>query len=589
MWHSYLFRIANGRASSTICQRGSFAAVTVLMLVASGCADTGPVDPRIASLRPSALIVCPPENPDCNDRGPGGGINPRDSYVTGDVSIHSSTTVTLSAPVYDEATGQMTTSFTAASPDEHLHVDAGYSTSRATIVNTAFTDPVNPNTSPSIQVTQADLNADNLTEFNSANQQMQDIHASDVSAASPMNIVGSTQNADVTAGAIVDLTDTTSVQPSAMTSGVVPSAPSAAALRRPLATAAVLAERGQPQEIEFNGARVRIELTPQSMLRVTDLGLAGATPAAIARGAAESGKIVHSRLYKRATQDKWLLHEVRTEVDEQSALRRVHQEHVETFKNLRVVRNVKEDDARRVARPTTEWVPLPAPNGNIVRPFLVVCGDECNGGGPSSYGPPALGVDPGCARDLVAHVNTTGASMSLLYQHGIFSDATTWCSMDPYLRSRFVVGNEIRHTLVSTDYYENQAVDLESRVRSDIGNGYPGPYVLLGHSNGGIVSRLAAQTLVYNGSTVQGVVTVSSPQAGVPLARVGKTALTAAIAIPIISSKLACGIVSHLVCVAMKDLTGTSSVNSLVQLLDPILGAGRVLGEMTPNNGSMRL
>lgn len=485
---------------------------------------------------PNADSYCiDPTQPGCDPNGgppnpgPGGGINPNDSYVTGDVTIYSSTAVTLSAPVYDAATGQMTTSFTAALPDEHLHVDAGYSTSGATIVNTAFTDPVDPGASPSIQVTNADLNADVLTESNSAGQQMQDVHPSDATAASPMQLVGSTQNADVTAGAIIDLNDTTSVQASATTAGGT-SALSSAPFRRPLALAAASAERGKPQEIDLNGARVRVE-TKQGMLSITEIGEAGAV--ATAAGVRGTATEVHSRRYQKMHDNKWLLHDIRTDVDDHSSARAVHQEHVETFKHLRVFRNRLFDHARRAARPTTEWTPLasttrhaqPSPISRFApgstppgtaHPFLIYCGDECSGGSPPDYSPPSGGTDPGCALDVVAHVNGSGATVNLLYQHGIFSDATTWCSMDPYLRSRFTVGNEIRHSLVSTDYYENQAATLESRVRNDIGNGYPGPYVFLGHSNGGIVSRLSAQTLVNEAGTLQGVITVSSPNDGAP-------------------------------------------------------------------------
>ncbi len=595
--------------------RGTLTAVVIVSALVTGCKDSGPVDPRLASLHPSAMVVCDdPSLPGCDggggDPGPGGGINPNDSYVTGDVTIYTSTAVTLSAPIYDAATEQMTTAFTASLPDEHLHVDAGYSTSGATIVNTAFTDPVDPAASPSIQVTNADLNADVLTEANSAGQQMQDVHPSDEIGASPMQLVGSTQNADVTAGVIIDLNDTTSVQPSAAIAGGT-STLASASFRRPIALAAASAERGKPQEIDLNGARVRVEVT-QGMLSITELGEAGAV--ATAAGAGGTATAVHSRRYQKMHDNIWLLHDIRTEVDDHSSVRAVHQEHVETFKRLRVFRNQQFDNARRAARPTTQWIPLASSAGSAqflpvsrlapgstppgssppgtARPFLIYCGDECSGGSPPDYSPPSQGIDPGCARDVVAHVNASGATVNLLYQHGLFDNATTWCSMDPYLRSRFTVGNEIRHSLVASDYYENQAADLESRVRTDIGNGYPGPYVFIGHSNGGIVSRLSAQTLVNEAGTVRGVITVSSPNDGAPLARVGRAALTAVIALPLIGSKLGCGSISHIVCTTTRNLIGGSSatdlsgsdVSELVSLLDPILGAGRVLGEMTPHD-----
>lgn len=219
--------------------RAVFSAVLLVVTAIAGCTDAGPVDPRIASLHPSALIVCDPENPDCNDPkpGPGGGINPNDSYVVGDVTVHSSTTVTLSGGIYDPVTGQSTTTIAESAPDEHIHVAAGYSTSGATIVNTSFTDTVDPNTSSSVQVTEADLNSDNLTESNSASQLMADQQPSDATAETPMDIVGSTQNGDVTAGMIVDLTDTMKIRPPIYSRDSVRTSPATRALTYSSATA----------------------------------------------------------------------------------------------------------------------------------------------------------------------------------------------------------------------------------------------------------------------------------------------------------------------------------------------------------------
>jgi pimeloyl-ACP methyl ester carboxylesterase len=534
----------------------------VIVELASSCTDAVAPPLKVPS-RIAAMQECPPEEPDCNV-GPGGGIDPHNSWVSGDVTITTSATVSLSEPVYDEVTGQEQTTF-ATGINEHLHVDAGYSYGGATIVNTSFTDPVDQTTSSVIQVTEADLNSDALTEINSASQQIQDVSPSNATAETPMNLVGSTQNADVTAGAIVDLLDTTTVQSSSA---------DGSDFRALMANAASRAEKGSPQTVELGGATLQVSVTKANILEVSDM-------TSDLTASASSGTVKHVKRYKKNGHE-WLLSEMQTDVDAQDAKRKVHQTHLIQFKHLRVFRNPEQDAIRLTARPSTEWIPLQGMPGTISA-NLYPCGDECNGGYVSSPGPPPpSGVAPPCQADVVANVNSTGP-INILYQHGLFSNATTWCDMDPYLRGRFRVRNEIRHSLPSTDYYENQASQLEGNIRADAAS-YPGPYSFVGHSNGGIVSRLASQHLVYEGNYVAGVVTVSSPQAGAPLARVGKAALTAALAVPLLASKVACNLVAHIVCTTARDLQGPGYYG-LISILGPIIDrTGRVLGEMTPNN-----
>lgn len=563
-----------------------FSTVLVTVLAAGGCTDQGPVDPRLGSLHPNAddAPCIDPTQPGCDpnggpsDPGPGGGINPNDSYVVGDLAIHSSTSVTLSGGIYDPVTDQMTTYFVESTPDEHIHVAAGYSTSGETIVNTSFTDPVDANTSPSIQVAEAGLYADNLTESNSASQQMADQQPSDATAETPMHILGSTQNGDVTAGAIVDLTDTTSVPSYATVAG---GTVDQTALRSTLARAAKQAARTGPQSVAVDGRHLIVEVTKQQQLQITDVSSSDAAGTASGTAAPAQGGVKHFRLFKRIN-DKWLLSEVHTELDDDNGKRKLHEEHVMKFHHIRVFRNAHRDSVRAAARPSTGWMPVSTGDG-LIHPMLVACGDECNGGGYSPPpGPQPLGVDLGCAQNVVGEVNPSG-SVNLLYQHGIWSDATTWCRMDPYLRTRFRVHDEIRHSLDSRDYYENQASDLQSRFRTDVAS-YPGSYVFIGHSNGGLVSRLTAQRM--GGSGVAGVVTVSSPQDGAPLASVGREALAAALALPFLSNNFACNLISHLVCTVAQHLGDAAAVDGLLGILGPIIvhSSSPVTDETTVHN-----
>jgi hypothetical protein len=65
---------------------------------------------------------------------------------------------------------------------------------------------------------------------------------------------------------------------------------------------------------------------------------------------------------------------------------------------------------------------------------------------------------------------------------------------------------------------------------------------------------------------------------------VGKAALTAALAVPLLASKIACNLVAHIVCTTAQELKGPGTYG-LASILGPILdNAGRAVGEMTPNN-----
>jgi pimeloyl-ACP methyl ester carboxylesterase len=172
--------------------------------------------------------------------------------------------------------------------------------------------------------------------------------------------------------------------------------------------------------------------------------------------------------------------------------------------------------------------------------------------------------------DVASTINSTSAAVNVLYQHGFFSSAMTWCRMSDYIRARFRVGFELRHSLDSQASYEDQSADLINRFQADIsgaesGVPRPGPYVFVAHSNGGLVSRYAAQSLS-NPSMIAGVVSVSSPHSGAYLANLSQAMVTAALAVPIVYTRLGCDISGTFVCGR-----GAQQVAELVAIIGPIL------------------
>jgi pimeloyl-ACP methyl ester carboxylesterase len=150
--------------------------------------------------------------------------------------------------------------------------------------------------------------------------------------------------------------------------------------------------------------------------------------------------------------------------------------------------------------------------------------------------------------------------------------------MSQYVRERYAVGNEIRHSLDWKASYEDQAADLANRFRSDAST-YRGPYVLVGHSNGGLVNRYMAQQL-QDPSLVRGVITVSSPHAGAYLANTTQRVLMGILAVPISGYYMGCDMADAYVCTR-----GGNLATQVALALAPVLASSAfpVLQEMGTN------
>ncbi|MGI0085389.1 MAG: esterase/lipase family protein, partial [Nitrososphaerales archaeon] len=119
-------------------------------------------------------------------------------------------------------------------------------------------------------------------------------------------------------------------------------------------------------------------------------------------------------------------------------------------------------------------------------------------------------------------VNHLLGSQNVIFQHGLLSDSSTWSRMVTWLNGDFLFGTEIIPSLKSTDPLANQSTALESEITSVGGN----QYILIGHSQGGLISRGAAQFFQANKpGTASGVITVDSPNQGADLAFDGQVAV----------------------------------------------------------------
>lgn len=182
----------------------------------------------------------------------------------------------------------------------------------------------------------------------------------------------------------------------------------------------------------------------------------------------------------------------------------VRQREVQRIRLVKLHENPARDRARREkrgARPASASIqPQYVPVDRCTPDTL-----ECGGGEePPPPPPPPPYVDPCPA---------TGG-VNLLFQHGIMSNGGTWDRMDRWMRCSLQTNAHIRPSIDWTPSIPAQRGQLEWMVSPQ-----NGPLVLVGHSNGGPVSRSLAQWAQENRpGVVRGVVTLDSPNRGAVIA-----------------------------------------------------------------------
>ena len=137
--------------------------------------------------------------------------------------------------------------------------------------------------------------------------------------------------------------------------------------------------------------------------------------------------------------------------------------------------------------------------------------------------PPAPVSDPAyiSATSLIQPTNCNtnvyklGGSQNVVLQHGIWSSSCAWTRMANWLNQDFLIGTEIVPSLSSNSTLTSQGNALVSEIESAGGFNY----ILAAHSQGGLVSRFAAQQLqALKPSPIKGVLTIDTPHNGANIA-----------------------------------------------------------------------
>jgi pimeloyl-ACP methyl ester carboxylesterase len=146
--------------------------------------------------------------------------------------------------------------------------------------------------------------------------------------------------------------------------------------------------------------------------------------------------------------------------------------------------------------------------------------------GASSYAPPtaALATADGTQPQAAVQSFANGAQ-NVVFQHGFLSSGKTWNRMTGWLNPLFEFGGETVPSLPSTDRLASQGTDLVNLL-----SGAQNDSILIGHSQGGLISRDVAQR---RPDLAAGVLTMDTPHQGVLLDLTGRAALAGGLALGI--------------------------------------------------------
>ena len=481
-------------------------------------------------------------------------IDPTDSYVVATITSVDTARATSATPLYNPATGGTATSVTIPTPPDSVGFQTGFNTAGAVVAVTQFAPPPDLSPDPN-EVSTSKIVGNVATDYNTSGQPVYDTPAEVVAGPDPI-----TELPAITGTVLIDaLVPPPEYDPPADPPGgtcIVECPPNS---ERSLA------------DLSSRAARSRVELKTATALKVvTEVSTMQAG------NVKTTGKIRHS--YKK--QDgRWIIDQIESESVVDDGLRQSRSNHVLKFSNVRYFENKDKDKVRRdkakqaVSVPAQSFVRVHTP---IAVPAMDVCEPDepdCNDRDPVN--PPAPPPPP-CDKinSRVVDASQAAAGPGLVMQHGIWSDACTCERLYPRVTSSFVFGSRVKISTNSIQTYDFQRDELRTAMTA--GNGHD--YVIIGHSNGGIVGRRVGQIeKPINPGKIRGVLTINSPHQGGPAM---STALHAVYnlanvlhSIPgVCPSKRGCG-----------ELEMMGGLNSFVAKLDAFT-ANPLYPQMTPNN-----
>lgn len=526
--------------------RGSWR--TALCVAALCACSDAPTVVRPSAAAPPRLDESASISPPLSADDPG--INPYDTWLVETQTVAETTMVSSSQPFDDPNTGASVTSATIGSTPQTVNVTAGYgydgqiritqgyqqSNGLETVWSQRIGDNVVDKTGDGT-VNTIPLESDPLSEMGSLQYAQLDPTGSIGGPAPPYNSCES------------------SVDPSAClaasrVSGIAPAslgAPHETPTRAALTGRSSSPSTPPPRIIDLSSSVRRvIEVLPidspgessVSVLGMPSLRGRSASANGFAdRIASDDAKWSHqvTRDYEKRDGEWQLKHQMYETLVEHSHGTARHAMHL-TVQSRRFHRNAALDAKRAKLRRQLDSVAASSPQSHkspaaAASMLLTGCSstlairpcDSPTYGGSSSYDPPA--PDQTVVQPVSYH-DVLSSGMTVVLQHGFFSDARTWTRMKPWLERDMVFANLEARTTYWPSLYEDQAAELHRDIAGNIASQGA---VLIGHSNGGMISRsLARNPNIGNErqpagyvapANIKGVVTIGTPHWGAPAAK----------------------------------------------------------------------
>lgn len=426
------------------------------------------------------ILQAKPDGPSALIADPGTGldpsINPNDTYVVTSASVQSSITVSSATPMLDPNTGNTTNSFTYTAPPEVFTLTSGYTTARTPVAIADY--PQDPSLG---------LGGSEVGRTRTIGSVSSDFNANGV----PLYPAEYELNEGRDSLGTVVLTS------SLLTDGLV------GGISPPPSACAVACGNLKATRLQLDDSTIVITSPPQALTASSARSVSTATT------------------YKLSSTGRWRISNLVMRAVSAASGPQIASV---TTMSMRVTRehiNAELDQERheRLA------------NG---RPFDVKPGSWQEGRNAPPDGPtnPSSGVvantmyapDPipqlrskTCGPQPYAgiHAPVLAGGDGLVLAHGFKSDACTWYRMEKNrIGTHYPWGQRVVENTSSLAPYDVQRDQLIAKMPSTTTN-----YIMIGHSNGGIVSRRVAQLAASTGvRSVRGVITVNSPHLGAPMA-----------------------------------------------------------------------
>jgi pimeloyl-ACP methyl ester carboxylesterase len=426
-----------------------------------------------------------------------GAINTNDTWVTFDGERDQTSVVYSSDPVYDARSGQYTTELNTATPTQALHSESGYNSTGTLVYNEYRQVPTDdPTETPVDPTARIQVVGSDVTVYENSGEVTR---STEVDPSEPaLAELGPLDGAQVTRALVLDYDPVNGTAAYSKSAATTPG------------------ER--MSSVRIGTDRVRLSMTSSESL---PLPLRNTAPT----HAAHVSKV--DRTYRK-NGDKWVLEEVATSDRIETDKGRIETRQSFRLKNVHWHFN-RGRDAERSAR-RERMSAQPAPVATAPR-HSIQPGDDClvdefgNPCQPTDPPPPDDGGSGSTEEVPVACSNADPGEPGVLFQHGIFSAGRTWRSLPYRLGTDLYMGCKFTPNLSSTDRLADQSAEQVARIR---GYGH-GSLFLIGHSQGGLISRYTAQ---HQPGLVRGVITLGTPHHGAPITLTSRIVIGAVLAIP---------------------------------------------------------